>query len=357
MAGASKRIVIAGAGAVGSVVALTLARAGMAVTLADPAPRGDNASGIAAGMLAPALEAALDPRAHGHFELFRRARDAWPGLLAGLGAEVERCGALLFPTDDAEGEAVRARMAAIGATAHEVDAARAESLAPGLRAPGPAVHSSDDWRLDPGPVLAALHRAVTALGGHVLAETVTGFQHGRTQFSSRAAIEADALVLATAGRPVGLPTGLPELFALEPIKGQILRLPGAAPRSGPIVRRGGAYVVPSSSGPVVGATMEVGVSDTRVDPAIVRKLQVEAARLFPGLADAAPSPAAGVRYGTPDGLPLVGVSSRPDVLLALGARRNGWLLAPLMAQAVLDALTGTETEAFRPGRFLRQVSA
>jgi glycine oxidase len=349
---AGKRVVVAGAGAVGSVCALALARAGARVTLADPAPRGDNASGVAAGMLAPALEAALDPLSREHFDLLRRARDAWPAVLDGLGAGVRRCGALWFAAEEGEAEAVADRLRAMGAGIEALSAPAAERLSFGLAAPGPAIRSAEDWRLEPRAVLAALHRAIVAAGGEFLAERVTSFAEGRAGLSNGAALEADLLVLATAGRPAGLAAELPELSALSPIKGQIVRLDSAVPREGPIVRRGGVYVVPSADGPIVGATMEAGVADTRVDAAVVRRLQAEAAALFPALAAAIPAPAAGVRYGTPDGLPLVGASSRPDIFLALGARRNGWLLAPLMARAVIAAMAGTPSEPFRPGRFL-----
>jgi glycine oxidase len=50
----------------------------------------------------------------------------------------------------------------------------------------------------------------------------------------------------------------------------------------------------------------------------------------------------GVRASTVDGLPLVGWSDRPGVMLAVGARRNGWLLAPLVAGLVAAYLTGKD---------------
>jgi glycine oxidase len=70
------------------------------------------------------------------------------------------------------------------------------------------------------------------------------------------------------------------------------------------------------------------------------------------LAGAEFTAAAGVRYGLPDALPLVGASSTPGVFLALGARRNGWLLAPLIAEALLEAISGDEAGAFAPRRFV-----
>src|SRR4051812_23116727 len=94
-------VVVAGGGAVGSAVALAVRRAGAEVLLADPAPLGDNASGVAAGMLAPAFEAALDPVSAGHFPLYRAARDLWPAFAASLESEglVDRCGALWAAAD------------------------------------------------------------------------------------------------------------------------------------------------------------------------------------------------------------------------------------------------------------------
>ena len=54
------KITVAGAGALGLTTALALADAGAQVTVFDPAGPADNASGVAAGMLAPAFEAVLD---------------------------------------------------------------------------------------------------------------------------------------------------------------------------------------------------------------------------------------------------------------------------------------------------------
>ena len=63
----------------------------------------------------------------------------------------------------------------------------------------------------------------------------------------------------------------------------------------------------------------------------------------------------GVRAATSDGLPMVGASAAPGVVLAVGARRNGWLLAPLVAQLVAACVTGRDpgpyAAALDPARF------
>jgi glycine oxidase len=129
------------------------------------------------------------------------------------------------------------------------------------------------------------------------------------------------------------------LDVLTPIKGHILRAAGAfAPA--PVVRARGAYLCRSEGEAVLGATMEAGRDDSAVDEALVERLLAAAAPLTAGLGPVAWRAAAGVRAATPDGLPLAGAGARAGVILAVGARRNGWLLAPLIAGAVLDAALG-----------------
>ena len=97
--------------------------------------------------------------------------------------------------------------------------------------------------------------------------------------------------------------------------------------------------------------METGVSDAAVDAAVARRLLEAAAPLAALLGDPARwKAAAGVRAATADGLPLVGVGAAANVILAVGARRNGWLLAPLIAHVVLDAVEG-RAPAGRRGAF------
>jgi len=102
--------------------------------------------------------------------------------------------------------------------------------------------------------------------------------------------------------------------------------------------------------------MQTGRDDLEIEPEVVSRLHAAAGRLFPGLAGAAPSARAGVRAATPDGLPLAGFSKdHSSIMLAVGARRNGWLLAPAMADVVAARLRGLPAgafgDAFDPARF------
>jgi glycine oxidase len=216
-----------------------------------------------------------------------------------------------------------------------------EGLAPGV-APGlEAVLVREDWRLEPRPALAALRAAAEASG--------VVFRPGA--ISERG--DADWLVVAT-GAGQSLAEVAPEVQRLAPIKGQILAFRGV--RSGRVSLRGEAcYAVPGLASLAVGATMEPGRSDTEIDPASLAPLVEAAGRMFPDLAGAAFGVSAGVRAATDDGLPMVGFSAAPGVILAVGARRNGWLLGPLVARAVAACVSGADPGPYAPrldpGRF------
>ncbi|MBV9509826.1 MAG: FAD-dependent oxidoreductase [Caulobacteraceae bacterium] len=353
---AQRRLVVAGGGAVGSAIALALARAGHAVVLADPAPLGDNASGVAAGMIAPAFEAVLDEASTGHFDLLRAGRDLWSGFLGGIDpteAGLDRSGALWIDRRaDAGGQAevILAKMAAIGAEAQRVDPQQARALSAGLGSDvAQALFTPEDWRLDPARALGVLRRAALDAGCVQVAASVTGFEVGIATLSDGQTIAADLLVAATGAEAAFL---APELARLSPIKGQIIRFADAGPTGGPSVRARGGYASPSPDGLVAGATMEAGRADRGVDPAAAAGLAAFAARLYPGLAGREPAAAAGVRATSPDGLPLVGASGKPGVLVAAGMRRNGWLLAPLAAGVITALANGDD-----PGPYAARLDA
>lgn len=314
------KVTVAGAGALGLTIACELARRGAQVVVRDPAAFGDNASGVAAGMLAPASEAALDPVSADHFDLLKEARDLWPELAERVGFELDRSGAAYV------GEhvgAVAARMRKMGAR---------------VSVYGDQLLTPEDWRLSSRVAMRALRDE--------------GERHGVRFEVAEAEAPADGvLILATGAGGSGL---APELALLQPIKGHILRLSGG-PDIGPVIRGDGVYICPDPEGAVVGATMEPGAGDRVVDPARVAALRAAAEELLPELALLEATVETGVRAATPDGLPLVGWSRAPGVMLAVGARRNGWLLAPLVARMVAAYLAsedpGPQAARLDPRRF------
>lgn len=325
-------VTVAGAGALGLATALELARAGCRVTVCDP---GDvNASAVAAGMLAPVFEAVLDRGSRGLLGLLLAARDLWPDLAVRAGIILDRAGAMAVG-DEAWLDGLAADFAAISLRPLEIGGTTAHGLSPGLcGGVKRAILTREDWRIDARLALEALRKAASEAGVNFAPTRVRG--RG----------ESDLLVIAT-GADLGLASLAPELAWLSPIKGHIVRV--AAPAAGVMVRGPGIYAAPSE-GWLFGATMEAGVTTRDVDTSLAGPLLAAGVALFPGVAGAPTTIQTGVRAATPDGLPMVGPSRAPGVILAVGARRNGWLIAPLVAKVASAYATGAD-----PGPYASQL--
>ena len=168
----------------------------------------------------------------------------------------------------------------------------------------------------------------------------------------------------------GLPPGA--AVPVRPVKGQILRLrPPAAVRSAlaapgllgrtvrGLVRGSVVYLVPREDGElVVGATQEELGPDTTVTAGGVWALLRDARQLVPGITEFELAEAiAGLRPGTPDNAPVIGLAGLPGLVLATGHFRGGVLLAPATAEAVAELLMNKQVPEliapFSPMRFAR----
>lgn len=326
------RVAVAGAGALGSAVALRLAQLGFQVTVFDPSPPDANASSVAAGMLAPLSEALFDPASGQHLDVMRRARDLWPGFAKALGLTLVRSGVRIEGADAWRSE-IAERLDALGAPA--------------------GAFIDEDWRIDARQALAGLREAAHQAGAAFQSVAVRTFELGFVELADGRREPFDVLVLAT-GPGVRHGAIAPETEVLSPIKGQILRLPQQDGGDAPVVRGEGVYFAPGAL-LAIGATMEHGRDDLAPDRAATEALRSAAAALRPGLDLDRAVVEVGVRATTPDGLPLVGWSRTPGVMLAVGARRNGWLFAPLVADMVAAYLTddnlGQDAAAMDARRF------
>ncbi|WP_436357640.1 NAD(P)/FAD-dependent oxidoreductase [Brevundimonas sp. CEF1] len=330
----SQDILVVGAGVLGLCTAAELARRGHAVTVVDPG--GLNASGVAAGMIAPAMESAVDDLSPDHAELLRRGRDAWSAFAAATGVALDR-----DPAEWRGGnvEALAERLAALGFT-HEYD-----------RDAG-RLTTHEDWKVEPGQALTALGRGVRLIEGRATGLTREG---ARWRVETTAGpVEADQVVLATgaAEAMAGLPEDLVRLLGLiTPIRGQIGLVSERLVDH--VVRGPGAYVAPMGQGCVIGATMEAGERSLTPDPERCAQMLAAAWAVL----GRTPRPLqiewrAGVRGATPDGLPMAGAVGQ-GLHLALGPRRNGWLLGPLVAGVVADEVEGRSSKepTLAPRRF------
>ncbi len=150
--------------------------------------------------------------------------------------------------------------------------------------------------------------------------------------------------------PLPLPT--------RPVKGQMLCLV-MQPRNllKHVIRTPDVYLIPRSDGRLlVGATVEEAGFDKRTDRDTIQKLHRAALKLVPKLADAKIlEDWAGLRPGTPDGLPILGATEIPGYFVATGHFRDGILLAPITAQIMADVIEFRNPEydlrAFSLARF------
>lgn len=348
------RVIVVGAGVLGLSVAAEAAARGAWCTAFDPAPLGENASGVAAGMLAPAFESLLDRLCEDRFALFRAARDLWPDFAHRHALPPpERSGAVwIDPAGRSDLAAMARRLRQRGAGA--------DMLEPGElvrrvgASAGEGLFTPEDWRVETASTLRTLLAAVLRRGGELRRSRVTELSAERVVTGGEA-FAADAVIVCAGPQTSPFSTAAPELAVLRPVKGEILRFDGWATAPGmPTVRSPDVYLVPSETGLLAGATMAEGAADLEPTPAAGQRLRWAAAAILPVLEGAAATHRVGVRAATPDGLPLAG-RSRSGVWLAAGARRNGWLLAPLVARVVADGLAGSAAEAWaetlRPGRF------
>jgi glycine oxidase len=318
-------LAVLGAGVFGLCVALHAARAGAAVTVFDPAPLGENASGAAAGMIAPVGESLLEEGGPDVFALYAAARDRWPAFAAAApGLELDRSGVVLHFADEARAAAAEIRARILGADVHRLD--------------GCSLFTLDDLRVDAPQALKALLEAALGAGAAL-----------RPRAAGAADLGAfDAVVLAAGFASRALfGQAVPELDALRPIKGHVVAF-DSGPSFGPVVRRSDLYLVPRASGLLAGASMEFGASDACVDPEVVERLRRRVVAIRPDLKATAVTGRSGVRAATPDHRPMVGPSTLQGLWLAVGARRNGWLLGPLVGEMMLDYLSGRDAGPFAP---------
>jgi glycine oxidase len=338
-------VAVVGAGVIGLTIAWRCAEEGHDVRVHDPDP-GGGATGVAAGMLAATGEARFgEEPLH---RLLLAAAHRWPEFAARLASasnidlSYRRDGTVLVAGTDDDLRAVtrlvdfhrRCGLPVQPLTAAEVRE-REPLLSPRVRG---GAFLPDDGQVDPRKVARALLSLVPV--------------------SAAPPEAADLTVIAAGHASAELVPGLP----VRPVKGQILRLRGDGLTHvvrGHFANRS-VYIVPRADGEVVvGATEEERGTDTTVTAGGVLDLLRPAVALVPGLAEYELAEAkAGLRPGTPDNAPLIGMV-RPGVVVATGHYRDGVLLAPVTADAIVELLeTGEFPELFtpfHPDRFAAEV--
>ena len=342
------------------------------MVLLDSGDPGAQASGAAAGMLAPCSEAAA---ADAFLDFARASLAEWPSFAAraladsGVDPELSVCGLLRVALDDAAAAEVQSRLrwqasAGVG-DGRWVSAAEACELEPALSGDvrGAAWYASEghvDARQAVRALVAAARTrgATVRCGASVAGPSATG---AGVRLQDGSEIHAGRVVLAAGAWLGDLAAAFGAALPVRPVFGQIAVLHGVAAPPRRVVYAGlHGYVVAKGDGTLLaGATAIERGFDTTPDPSTTAALHAQASRLVPAASTAISiEPRTGLRPCAPDKLPLLGpLPGRDDgaVLVAGAHYRNGVLLAPAtargMAAMLLDGVTPPGWEAFDPRRF------
>lgn len=354
-------VLIVGGGVIGCALARELAGRGARVALTERAEIGSEASSAAAGLLTPQAESvARGPL----FDAGLASRDLYPDWIGELEEETgqpvgyRRTGALVCAFTEEEERRLEAclrwqqeaalRVEAFGRL--EIPATLSRHVSTQVRR---ALFFPDEAFVDCPRLMAALARSLELRGVRVETHRPVirlRIEAGRCRGVETAAgpVEADTVVDA-AGAWAGLLDGLPWELPVRPVRGQILALLCEDPPPA-VVQSDEVYLVPRADGRLLaGATVEEAGFRKEVTAGGVERLLSAALRLAPGLRTARFERAwAGLRPGTPDGLPLLGESGLPGLWLATGHFRSGVLLAPWTARAMADRMAGAPVPELAP---------
>ncbi|MFE0026046.1 glycine oxidase ThiO [Amycolatopsis sp. NPDC059021] len=334
-------LTIIGGGVIGLAAAWRAAVEGHRVTLYDPDP-GRGASWVAGGMLAPVTEAW--PGEEDVLRLGEASLRRWPEFARELAAEgvdpgLAGHGTLVVALDSADAgqlDILAGFLRSLGRDAEPLTGRAARRAEPGIGSVRSGLLVPGDLAVDNRKLLRALEHACRGRGVVFHSDRIDTLDD----------VHADAVVLAAGawtGRLHPLLAG-----AVRPLKGEILRL---RPRRGclpppvntvrALVEGRPIYLVPRADGELVlGATQYEAGFDESVTARGVRELLEGAERVFPAIAEyELVETAAGLRAGSLDALPFVGELG-DGVFAATGHHRNGLLMAPVTADAVVAWLAG-----------------
>jgi glycine oxidase len=357
--------IIIGGGIIGCSIAWELLRSGVRCTLIDKGPLNKEASTAAAGMLGAQVETHEPGAFYELCRLSQRLYRDWTDevlQVSGISPQYIEGGILRAALTLEDEQELQSRLSWIQ-DAEWLSAAEMLQLEPEI---SPLLRGGlrfdKDHQVHPVRLAQALQAGLSRLGCNFLEQLPVLHlieQNGRIEGVRTAEGEwfADHIIICAGAWSSALTEPLGLKLPLFPVKGQCISVRMDKPPIRQTVFTKGCYIVPKMDGSMfIGATQEEAGFDKKTAVSAVSELFARAVQLLPVLAKAEfVNTWAGLRPGTRDGLPFMGISSQaPGLIMASGHYRNGILLAPatgrLIKQLVLGEQPDIDLAPFSPDR-------
>ncbi len=345
--------IIVGGGVIGLLSAYRMAEAGRSVLLLESGNVGSEASWAGGGIVSPLYPWRYSPAVTA---LAHWSQDFYPQLAerllseTGVDPEVHVTGLYWLDLHD-EAEAL-SWAERYGRPLHAVTMEAVRKAVPSLgEGYERAVYMEGVANIRNPRLLQALRAALARLPNVTVVEhcPVESFlQDGSRVVGVRTAqgdMRAEQVVVAAGAWSAQLLATLGLQIPVKPMKGQMILFKCAEDFLPSMVLAKRRYAIPRRDGHIlVGSTLEdVGFDKTPTEDAL-ESLRATAIELLPALADAqVVKHWAGLRPGSPDGVPYIGpVSGFDGLWLNCGHFRNGLVLAPASCQLLADLMLGRE---------------
>jgi len=364
---------VIGGGVIGLSCALELRQRGYEVTVLERNECGGQASGAAAGMLAPYSENVESPDEF--FQLCLQSLQLYPHWqeevkrISQMSFEYTSSGSLYVVYHEADLLALEGRLhwqrqyGSTGAIIDGEELFRLEPLlSPEVRA---ALYTPEESHLYAPDYVRALEQACRNAGVHIYdrlgqVDLLQWDSEVKVSTENGQHFQSDQLLICSGAWAQQTTEVLGLAFPIYPIRGQICAYDRKAHPIQHMVFSSQGYLVGKENGSLVcGASEDIAGFSTEVTERGIERLKRWNKKVFPKLDDMQPFHRwAGLRPSTQDGMPLIGRLSgeRSRIILAAGHYRNGILLSPATAKLAADIVEKKDIAAynlaFSPERFV-----
>lgn len=361
---------IIGGGVIGGSIALELAKKGMDCTILEKGTFCSEASTASAGMLCPQAEMFHPRMAPSIFKESLKLYRNWTEELEDISN---------IPVQYVQEGMIRVVFSE--EEKMEINHALSSSNKPGLWETPEAIHNMEhsithknkgglyfpeDGQLHPIYLAKSIHTAVKRVGVNMEEWTsalslITENNRVLGARTTNGDFYADYTIVAAGAWTPSLLSPLGLHVPIFPVKGQMCAVKAPSLQLKKTVQGLGSMILPRQDGTLtIGVTIEHKEFNKEATIDGIARIYQTASQLIPGLKEAEfLTTWAGLRPGTPDGIPYIGeFSDYAGLMVAAGHYSVGILLAPITAKTIGQIVNGERAkmnmEPFHPERFQHQ---